>query len=198
MCKRIFAVVSVVLLLATADSSSAITDGELDGEDHPYVGLMVAKDADGLPLWRCSGALLDSTHFLTAGHCAEAPAVSASIWFDSDVESGIPENGYPTSGDVPVPGGLNGTVYTHSAYNPAAFFLHDLGMVVLDQPVEGISEFAALPTLDVLDEMATRRGRQDVSFTAVGYGLQKIIARDRPQGPRFLQADRVRMVAHPK
>ena len=37
--------------------ASAITDGELDGEQHPYVGLMVAQLADGTPLWRCSGTL---------------------------------------------------------------------------------------------------------------------------------------------
>ena len=189
--RRMFAFLPVVVLFAASNTSVAITNGELDGEDHPYVGLMVAKDADGLPLWRCSGALLDSTHFLTAGHCTEAPAVFASVWFDSDVESGIPENGYPTRGDVPVPGGLHGTVHTHSSYNPNAFFLHDLGMVVLDEPVEGITEFASLPTLDVLDQMAKRRGQQDVSFTAVGYGLQQI-------NPVFVQSERVRMVSHPK
>ena len=38
--------------------AGAVTDGELDGDGHPYVGLMVAQDADGNPLWRCSGTLL--------------------------------------------------------------------------------------------------------------------------------------------
>ena len=38
---------------------------------------MVAKDADGNPLWRCSGTLLSPTVYLTAGHCTEAPAASA-------------------------------------------------------------------------------------------------------------------------
>jgi hypothetical protein len=49
---------------------------------------------------RCSGTLLSATLFLTAGHCTEAPAAHVEIWFDEDVESGIPANGYPFTGDV--------------------------------------------------------------------------------------------------
>ena len=43
-------------------------------------------------MWRCSGTLLSWTLFLTAGHCTEAPAAHVEIWFDADVESGIPAN----------------------------------------------------------------------------------------------------------
>ena len=178
--------VLVLLLVMGVAPASAITDGELDGEGHPYVGLMVAQDADGNPLWRCSGTLLNSTHFLTAGHCTEAPAAHVEIWFDADVESGIPDNGYPFSGDV------GGTPYTHPDYNPNAFFLADLGMVVLDGEDEMVmGEYGVLPALDQLDALKTKRGRQNTTFTAVGYGLQQI-------NPVFVQSDRVRMVAHPR
>jgi V8-like Glu-specific endopeptidase len=99
----------------TVGIASAITDGELDGEGHPYVGLMVAQDADGIPLWRCSGTLLSKTVFLTAGHCTEAPATHVEIWFDAGVESGIPDNGYPYNGDVGVhPTHIRNTIPTHS------------------------------------------------------------------------------------
>ena len=162
-----------------------ITHGDLDGDDHPYVGLMVADDADGNPLWRCSGTLISPTVFLTAGHCTESPAARATIWFESDVESGIPANGYPFGGATSV----DGTTYTHPQFNPAAFFLYDLGVVVLDTGVI-MDEYGVLPELDVLDSMMTRRGRQDTTFTAVGYGLQRI-------NPVFVEAERVRMVAHP-
>jgi hypothetical protein len=163
--------------------ATAVTNGELDGPGHPFVGLMVAQDEFGNPLWRCSGTLMDETHFLTAGHCTESPAAHVEIWFDADVESGIPANGYPFTGDV------GGTPYTHPDYNPNAFFLYDLGMVVLDEPFPA-GEYGELPELNQLDQLATRRGRQDTTFTAVGYGLQQI-------NPVFVQADRVRMVAHP-
>lgn len=173
----------VVTLLVFALPASAITDGELDGDGHPYVGLMVAQDASGAPLWRCSGTLLSPTVFLTAGHCTEPPAAHAEIWFDADVESGIPANGYPFTGDV------GGDTYTHPDYDPNAFFLHDAGVVVLDEPFV-TDEYGVLPEVDQLDVLKTKRGKQDVTFTAVGYGLQQI-------NPVFVESEKIRMVAHP-
>jgi secreted trypsin-like serine protease len=168
--------------------AGAITDGELDGNGHPYVGLMVAQTAAGAPLWRCSGTLLSPTLFLTAGHCTEAPAAHVEIWFDADVESGIPGNGYPNTGDV------GGTPYTHPDYNPAAFFVRDLGVVVLDEPMP-MSEYGTLLEEDQLDALKTKRGKQDVTFTAVGYGLQESF----PDAASWKENNvRVRMVAHPK
>src|SRR5512134_1147483 len=123
------AIMAIAVLAIAVSPAWAVTDGELDGDGHPYVGLMVAQDANGAPLWRCSGTLLSSTLFLTAGHCTESPAAHIEIWFDADVESGIPANGYPNTGDV------GGTPYTHPDYDPNAFFLFDLGVVVLDQPM---------------------------------------------------------------
>jgi hypothetical protein len=173
----------LILVLGVSSIASAITYGELDGDGHPYVGLMVAQTANGAPLWRCSGTLLSPTLFLTAGHCTEAPTAHVEIWFDADVESGIPANGYPFTGDV------SGTPYTHPQYDPNAFYLYDLGVVVLDEPME-MDEYGVLPELNVLDRMARRRGLQDVTFTAVGYGLQRI-------NPVFVEAERVRMLATP-
>jgi V8-like Glu-specific endopeptidase len=178
---------TLTLVLSTIGVASAVTDGELDGEGHPYVGLMVAQDENGNPLWRCSGTLLSETLFLTAGHCTEAPAAHVEIWFDSDVESGIPANGYPNTGDA------GGTPYTHPQYDPNAFFLYDLGVVVLDEPYNPGS-FGALPELDQLDGLKTQRGRQDVTFTAVGYGLQESF----PDAASWKENNqRVRMVARP-
>ena len=178
--------ITLMLLALSVGVASAITDGELDGENHPYVGLMVALDGDDNPLWRCSGTLLSPKLFLTAGHCTEYPAVRATIWFDADVESGIPANGYPFEGDV------SGTTYTHPDYYDYPWFMHDLGVVVLDKRARGIREFGALPELDVLDQMATQRGLQDVTFTAVGYGLQ-----ESSPVPSHVVSERVRMVAYP-
>lgn len=178
---------TLMLVFSTVGMASAVTDGELDGNGHPYVGLMVAQDANGNPLWRCSGTLLSSTLFLTAGHCTEAPAAHVEIWFAADVESGIPANGYPFDGDV------GGTPYTHPQYNPNAFYLYDLGVVVLDKPMK-MKKYGALPQLDVLDKMATQRGTQNVTFTAVGYGLQESF----PDAASWQENNaRVRMVAHP-
>ena len=173
---------SAFAILAAASSPAlAITPGgELDGNAHPHVGLMIALDADGAPQWRCSGTLISPRLFLTAGHCTEAPAARVTIWFDADVESGIPGNGYPFAGQV------YGTPYTHPNYNPNAFFLYDVGMVVLDEPVT-MSQYGVLPTLNALDAM---KPRNSTRFTAVGYGLQEI-------HPVYPSSLRVRMSANP-
>ena len=177
----------VVLALAMALPALAITrGGELDLEEHPYVGLMVALDADDNPLWRCSGTLINSTTYVTAGHCTEPPAAKATIWFDTDVESGIPANGYPTSGDV------NGTAYVHPDYNPAAFYLYDLGVVKLDTPVI-MSGYASLPTDGFVDTLG--KGRRGAAVTAVGYGLQASSANPLEKHADKNQADRVRYQA---
>lgn len=189
MVKKALAVLAAAftVLALSGQSAQAVTDGSLDGNRHPYVGLMVAQDAQGHPLWRCSGTLLSSTLFLTAGHCTEAPAAHAEIWFAADVESGIPANGYPTKGDV------GGTTYTHPNYDPNAFYLHDLGAVVLSKPVK-LAKYGKLPALDVLDSLATERGHQDLTFTAVGYGLQQSF----PDAASWKeQALRIRMLATP-
>lgn len=189
--KFVFAVFSVMVILALAVSPvAAITDGEPDGNGHPFVGLMVAQDADGNPLWRCSGTLLSPTVFLTAGHCTEAPAAHAEIWFAADVDAGIPGNGYPFHGEV------GGTPYSHPDYNPDAFVLRDVGVVVLDEPYATPgNQYGALPTLNQFDSWKTKRGLQNVTFTSVGYGLQKSF----PDAASWQTvANRVRMVAHPK
>ncbi len=121
----------IALMTITIAPAAAITDGALDGDAHPFVGLMVADDADGNPLWRCTGTLISPTVFLTAGHCTEAPAARATIWFETDVDAGRPGNGYPVGG----PTSVDGTAYVHPDYDPNAFYLFDLGVVVLDEPV---------------------------------------------------------------
>lgn len=186
--KTLIALVAVLVSAVVALPASAITDGAPDGDAHPYVGLMVAQDGDGNPLWRCSGTLISPTLFLTAGHCTEAPAAHVEIWFDADVESGIPANGYPFTGEA------SGTPYTHPQYDPNAFYLHDLGVVVLDQPVAAPA-YGALPSLNQLDGLKSGKVKQDTSFTAVGYGLQQAF----PDAASWKDvALRVRMVSHPR
>lgn len=179
--------ITILLLLAVVLPAAAITDGELDGEGHPFVGLMVAQDNQGNPLWRCSGTLLSKKIFITAGHCTEAPAAHVEIWFASDVESFIPENGYPYTGDV------GGTPYTHPKYNPAAFYLYDVGIVVLDKKYR-MDDYGALPEVYQFNGEDITKGTNGTWFTAVGYGLQESF----PDAASWKDvSDRVRYVAYP-
>ena len=190
---------TIALLTVLVMPASAITDGELDNNEHPYVGIMVAQNAEGVPLWRCTGTLLSDTLFLTAGHCTESPAAHVEIWFGAGpipLGTGYPAaganpcngiTGYPCTGDV------GGTPYTHPQYDPDAFFLYDLGVVVLDSPfVSPNGIYGELPELNQLD--ALKPGPRS-SFTSVGYGLQESF----PDAAGWKDvASRTRYVAHPR
>ena len=70
----------------------------------------------------------------------------------------------------------------------------DVGVVVLDTPVVK-STYGVLPALNQLDVLKTKRGKQDVTFTAVGYGMQKSF----PTAAGWKdQIDYNRWVAYPK
>jgi hypothetical protein len=219
---RKFIVVLTALVAALALGAvpaGAITDGELDGNRHPHVGLMVAigdvtlrtgEVVEDVPLWRCSGTAMSPTVFLTAGHCTEAPAAHVEIWFapgpiptDPDYAAAVEADadglvscndnpalfdGYPCQGDV------GGTPQTHPSYNPDAFFLFDLGVVVYDDAFARPT-YGDLPSLNQLDAFDVKGAKKDVTFTSVGYGLQKSFP-----GPASWknEASRVRMLANPR
>ena len=190
------AIASVVVVPA-----GAITNGDPDGDGHPYVGLMIAKNAAGVPLWRCSGTLMSPTVFMVAGHCTETPAASAVIWFSNGGSTGVPlGTGYPAAGanpcagiqGYPCTGDATGGLRTHPQYDTNAFFLHDLGIVTITSPTSGVTGkgFGALPALGALSRLP-----KHASLTTVGYGLQKSFPDAASQNDRAL---RIRMVAHPR
>jgi hypothetical protein len=154
---------AVVFLVLSVMPAAAITDGVPDGGAHPYVGLAVFYDAAGTALWRCSGTLLSSRVFLTAGHCTDG-AASAQVWFDEHVTF---DTGYPFSG------GVTGTPYTHPGFQLVLPNTNDVGIIVLDKRVRS-GTYGRLPALGALDALATKRGTQEVTFTVVGYGLQEV------------------------
>jgi len=197
--KMLLVLFSVLVMLTVAVSPvGAVTDGELDGNGHPYVVLLL-MEVNGAPAFRCSGTLLSATVLLTAGHCAGAPGEFSGmrVFWDSDVEAGRGgiTNNYPF-------GGLNSVEAvdwaSHPLYDPNQFFLHDVGVVILQSPgvpLSVTSEYGTLPSVNQFDVFKTKRGLQNVSFTSVGYGLQESF----PTPASFLASNtRTRYVAHPK
>lgn len=181
---------AVMMMLAVALPASAITDGELDGEGHPDV-VLILMEVDGAPAFRCSGTLIAPRYVLTAGHCAGAPGEFSGmrVYTESDVDNG--NNNYPFAG----PNSVEAVRWAaHPLYPTAAFFVHDVGMIELAADIN-LDEYGTLPQADQLDALKTKRGQQDLTFTAVGYGLQQSF----PDAASWkTQADRVRYVAHPK
>lgn len=162
---KIFVILFLMLLVITPPAV-AITGGDLDGESHPNVGLMIA-DIDGEPAWRCSGTLIAQRVFLTAGHCVSGGATGARVWFDTDMAN-IPD--YPYGGEV----AIEGTPIPHPEYNLWTSDSHDVGVVVLKDPVTDI-EPAKLPDSNLLSDLkkdGTLEGGywDSTYFISVGYG----------------------------
>ena len=189
--KNVFKAVllTAILLVSAVPTASAVTNGSLDGEGHPHVGLLIF-DVGGSPAFRCSGTLLSPTVLLTAGHCTDGTS-GGRVWFEADVQSNQAALGYPLGGATSVE--FCG-IATHPQFGEGSFVRHDVGVVTLCAPVARAT-YGVLPAVNQLDALKTKRGTQDVGFTAVGYGLQKSF----PDAASFqVSALKIRMVATPK
>jgi secreted trypsin-like serine protease len=183
----------MMMLFLLSKPASAITQAvftdQLDGDNHPHVVLLVTE-VGGSPAWRCSATLLSPTVVLTAGHCTsgvpgDPPVSGMRVFTESDVQNG--NNNYPFAG----PNSVEAAAWhTHPLFETDPLLIYDVGVVILVEPIF-LDEYGTLPEVDQLDALKTKRGLQDTTFTAVGYGLQRI-------NPVFVEANRVRMVAYPK
>ena len=152
--------------------------------------------------YNCSGTLVSPTIVITAGHCTYAIGDDGTSTTDgrgdgsggNDVWLNFAEvpnyDGLPPSASyerdenqeryedwvdwlATQPAWHRGTAYPHLDYDNDAFFLADLGVVVLDEPVRR-SVYGELPELRQLNPYQTQP-RNERRFTAVGYGLEKVL-----------------------
>src|SRR6184192_935682 len=163
---------------------SFITYGAVDGNAHPAVVLLV-MDIAGQPTFRCSATLIAPKVVLTAGHCAGEPGEFSGmrIFTESDVQDG--NNNYP----LPGPNTIEAAEWhAHPLFTESAFFLHDVGVVLLTKAFKlPADQYGKLPTQDQLDDL---KPSSATTFTAVGYGVQRI-------NPAKIEAEKIRMFAEP-
>jgi hypothetical protein len=187
----LFAALFAVVLTA-ATPAGAITGNFAPDAIHPTVGLAVFYDENGEFLQRCTGTLISPQVLLTAGHCTTGGATTARVYFRQDAgtrldpATGIdPVTGYPETCISGVPGPTAPTASPDcvTASDPSQLLNYgftgslpeskDVGLVILDEDVSLPAGFT-FPSLALpgrLDELATQRGLQDISFVMSGYGV---------------------------
>ena len=155
------AATALAALVATPPAH-AIVGGLPDGSGHPNVGALDLRPVGFVV--PCSGTLVSPSVYVTAGHCTnflESNGITRGrVTFD------------PVFSD-------NATFYTGTVHTNPGFYTGsssdpgDIGVVVLDTPVTGITP-AALPTAGLLDQLGPR-GLKSQPFVEVGYGVSRLI-----------------------
>ncbi len=170
--RRGFLLLAILLLgtvLGTIEGSYAITNGQPDGNGHPYVG---AVHNGGV---FCSGSAISPRIFVTAAHCFNYSG--EGVWVTFDPEPFAPGN--------------KAKYYTGTWYPHPDFCLecapglpgtdkNDVAVVVLDRPVFQ-EEYAQLPAEGLVDTLA-----MGTEVTIVGYGAQFYVSGGGPRQPVYL------------
>ena len=157
-------IATLILVSLLTSYAYAITNGTPDGDEHPYVGLIVFFiEVDGTlePAWFCTGSLISPTVMVCAGHCTEG-VVAAGIYLSPGPLTPVDPFEYWTT-----------EIYRHPDYacyvSPTMkdWISHDVGVVIL--PVEVyLDEYAILPDYYAIDELPMKQG-----VDLVGYGYQE-------------------------
>jgi hypothetical protein len=159
------------VFLATGAPVVAVTNGQPDGNGHPYVGIMIQFIPD-MPGYvnLCSGSALSDRKFLTAAHCAD-PALPVLVSY----KSGPP---FSLATDFTL-----GTFTPNPAWcNPCSpgtpgFDSNDVAVVILAAP-RNPGAFAELPAQYLVNNLQMGTG-----VDIVGYGVQGFVYGGGPPGP---------------
>jgi hypothetical protein len=152
--------------------ASAITYGFIDSNNtYSNTGTFIIQSPTGEIYPLCSGTLITPNVFLTASHCTEyftevlAPqGYTAYVSFDKSIPFGELTSAKTKLLAVKY-------VVTNPNYNPSQSDSGDIGALILQSNVKGITP-ATLPTCGLLDQLVAQNGLKNAVFTAAGYGLQ--------------------------
>jgi len=162
-----------VLVLGTLPAS-AVTFGEPDYNNHPNVGAMLVGEENAEKDFYCSGTLIAPDVFLTAAHCTDFAAANDvdphDVWvtFDSVIDEVATLH--------------RGTYHLNPNYGHDMHDLHDVAVIILDEPITDIDP-AMLPPAGLLTDMEKSHDLKGQQFVTVGYGS---LRDDKTSGPHAI------------
>jgi hypothetical protein len=151
--------VVIAAVLTVVAPVLTVTNGQPDGNRHPYVGLAIQFIPGTNLISVCSGSALSDTRFLTAAHCFD-PNLPVLVTYRN-------EPPYSLASDF-----TTGTFYPSDTY--------DVAVIVLDEPSDP-GAFAVLPTAGLVDELPMM-----TEVDIIGYGVQGFIRGGGPPDQLFL------------
>jgi hypothetical protein len=170
---KILAPVLVCALVAAGTRVMTITNGQPDGNRHPYVGIMLQPIPDMPGFYSvCSGTALSATIFLTAAHCAD-PSMPVLVSYKSAPPFSLAKDF------------TSGTFHPHPAWcigcgpGLVGFDYHDVAVVTLDKRANP-GGFAKLPSEGLVDTLA-----MGTAVDLVGYGVQGFVPGGGPKQQLF-------------
>ena len=154
------------------------------------VAAFIVTSPEGRIFPVCTGTLIEPTVVLTAAHCTsfvEAVLIplgyTAYVSFSNVIAFGKETDATTIASLIEVT-----NLITNPDFSQRQSDVGDLGLLILAEAPNGLTP-ATLPTLGLLDQLATQNGLKGSTFTVAGYGVQDRVVGGGP--PSFTDANPV-------
>jgi len=166
----------VMILFALLSGSAYAITGNYHPDSTSYVGLVVFFNAMHQPISYCSGTLISPTLMLTAGHGTYGATYAIACFDHGPFDYSFQNGELSYYGSAPLYAGVPITYPAYALNIEAgtkakdALLVSDLGVVILNTPVQGVTKFATLPHIGFDDSLSVK-----TDLKVIGYGEQTIV-----------------------